>query len=54
VLRRNVPPGALAVSGGPQRNFEEWVLKRRPETAAAQAAQAALAQQNGETTEEGR
>lgn len=42
VLRRNVPPGALAVSGGPQRNIEGWVTRRRPGTAAAVAAQAAL------------
>jgi bifunctional UDP-N-acetylglucosamine pyrophosphorylase/glucosamine-1-phosphate N-acetyltransferase len=42
VIRRNVPPGALAVSGGPQRNLEGWVLNKRPGTAAAQAAQAAL------------
>jgi bifunctional UDP-N-acetylglucosamine pyrophosphorylase/glucosamine-1-phosphate N-acetyltransferase len=43
VLRRNVPPGALAVSGGPQRNLDNWVLRRRPGTAAAEAAQRALA-----------
>jgi bifunctional UDP-N-acetylglucosamine pyrophosphorylase/glucosamine-1-phosphate N-acetyltransferase len=55
VLRRNVPPGALAVSGGPQRNLEGWVLSRREGTAAAQAAAAALAQKNSdEKTEEGR
>lgn len=42
VLRRDVPPGALAVSGGPQRNLEGWVLNRRPGTAAAEAARAAL------------
>ncbi|HWE88056.1 MAG TPA: bifunctional UDP-N-acetylglucosamine diphosphorylase/glucosamine-1-phosphate N-acetyltransferase GlmU [Pseudonocardiaceae bacterium] len=42
VIRRNVPPGALAVSGGPQRNFDGWVLSRRPGTAAAEAAQRAL------------
>ncbi|MGZ3140869.1 bifunctional UDP-N-acetylglucosamine diphosphorylase/glucosamine-1-phosphate N-acetyltransferase GlmU [Lentzea chajnantorensis] len=54
VLRRNVPPGALAVSGGPQRNLEGWVISRREGTAAAQAAAAALAQQNSEKTEEGR
>jgi bifunctional UDP-N-acetylglucosamine pyrophosphorylase/glucosamine-1-phosphate N-acetyltransferase len=42
VLRRNVPPGALAVSGGPQRNIENWVIRRRPGTAAADAAQRAL------------
>jgi bifunctional UDP-N-acetylglucosamine pyrophosphorylase/glucosamine-1-phosphate N-acetyltransferase len=55
VVRRDVPPGALAVSGGPQRNLNGWVLTRRPGTAAAQAAQDALASQNAETTaEEGR
>ncbi|HEX4720921.1 MAG TPA: bifunctional UDP-N-acetylglucosamine diphosphorylase/glucosamine-1-phosphate N-acetyltransferase GlmU, partial [Pseudonocardiaceae bacterium] len=42
VLRRSVPPGALAVSGGPQRNIENWVLLRRPGTPAAEAAQRAL------------
>ncbi|MCP2168761.1 bifunctional UDP-N-acetylglucosamine diphosphorylase/glucosamine-1-phosphate N-acetyltransferase GlmU [Goodfellowiella coeruleoviolacea] len=43
VLRRDVPPGALAVSGGPQRNLEGWVINRRPGTPAAEAAQRALA-----------
>jgi bifunctional UDP-N-acetylglucosamine pyrophosphorylase/glucosamine-1-phosphate N-acetyltransferase len=43
VIRRNVPPGALAVSGSPQRNIEGWVARRRPGTAAADAAEAALA-----------
>ncbi|HLS79671.1 MAG TPA: bifunctional UDP-N-acetylglucosamine diphosphorylase/glucosamine-1-phosphate N-acetyltransferase GlmU [Nocardia sp.] len=43
VLRRNVPPGALAVSGGPQKNLENWVPRNRPGTAAAIAAARALA-----------
>ncbi|WP_067697871.1 bifunctional UDP-N-acetylglucosamine diphosphorylase/glucosamine-1-phosphate N-acetyltransferase GlmU [Nocardia jejuensis] len=43
VLRRNVPPGALAVSGGAQRNIEGWVQSRRPGTAAARAAESAIA-----------
>ncbi len=43
VVRRNVPPGALSVSGGPQRTFEGWVEQRRPGTAAAAAAAAARA-----------
>jgi bifunctional UDP-N-acetylglucosamine pyrophosphorylase/glucosamine-1-phosphate N-acetyltransferase len=43
VLRRNVPPGTLAVSGGPQRNLEGWVLTKRAGTPQAEAAQAALA-----------
>lgn len=42
VIRRDVPPGALAVSGGPQRNIEGWVERRRPGTAAADAAKRAL------------
>jgi bifunctional UDP-N-acetylglucosamine pyrophosphorylase/glucosamine-1-phosphate N-acetyltransferase len=42
VLRADVPPGALAVSAGAQRNIEEWVLHRRPGTPAAEAARKAL------------
>jgi bifunctional UDP-N-acetylglucosamine pyrophosphorylase / glucosamine-1-phosphate N-acetyltransferase len=42
VVRRDVPPGALAVSSGPQRNIEGWALDKRPGTAQAQAAEAAL------------
>ncbi|HET6213417.1 MAG TPA: bifunctional UDP-N-acetylglucosamine diphosphorylase/glucosamine-1-phosphate N-acetyltransferase GlmU [Micromonosporaceae bacterium] len=38
VVRRNVPPGALAVSGGPQRIFEGWVDSHRRGTDAAEAA----------------
>ena len=49
VLRRNVPPGALAVSGGPQRNIDDWVLRMRPGTAAAEAAQAAKDAQRDES-----
>ncbi|MFD1811306.1 bifunctional UDP-N-acetylglucosamine diphosphorylase/glucosamine-1-phosphate N-acetyltransferase GlmU [Rhodococcus gannanensis] len=48
VLREDVPPGALAVSGGRQRNIEGWVEKNRPGTAAAQAA--ASAQQHNENS----
>jgi bifunctional UDP-N-acetylglucosamine pyrophosphorylase/glucosamine-1-phosphate N-acetyltransferase len=43
VVRRDVPPGALAVSGGPQRNIDGWVMRRRPGTPAAEAAEKALA-----------
>lgn len=43
VVRRDVPPGALAVSGGHQRNLEGWVATRRPGTAADLAARRALA-----------
>ncbi|MDP9444950.1 MAG: bifunctional UDP-N-acetylglucosamine diphosphorylase/glucosamine-1-phosphate N-acetyltransferase GlmU [Actinomycetota bacterium] len=48
VVRRDVPPGALAVSAGPQRNHEQWTLRKRGGTAAAAAAEAA--QQQAEET----
>ena len=38
VVREDVPPGALAVSAGPQRNIEGWVARKRPGSAAAEAA----------------
>jgi bifunctional UDP-N-acetylglucosamine pyrophosphorylase / glucosamine-1-phosphate N-acetyltransferase len=41
VVRDDVPPGALAVSAGPQRNIEGWVQRKRPGSAAAQAAEKA-------------
>lgn len=42
VVRDDVPPGALAVSAGPQRNIENWVQRKRPGTAAAEAADRAI------------
>ncbi len=44
VVRRNVPPGALAVSGGPQRNLPGWVQGKRAGTAQAEAANRPSAQ----------
>ncbi len=41
VVREDVPPGALAVSAGPQRNIEGWVEHKRPGSAAAEAARKA-------------
>jgi len=41
VVRRDVPPGALAVSAGQQRNLEGWAEAKRPGTAQAEAAAAA-------------
>lgn len=38
VVREDVPPGALAVSAGPQRNIEGWVQRKRPDTSSAAAA----------------
>ena len=43
VVRRNVPPGALAVSSAPQRNLEGWVSSRRAGTQQARAAEEASA-----------
>jgi bifunctional UDP-N-acetylglucosamine pyrophosphorylase / glucosamine-1-phosphate N-acetyltransferase len=50
VVRRDVPPGALAVSSGPQRNIEDWTLRKRAGTAAAKAAEAAKSA-NGEVSD---
>ena len=44
VVRDDVPPGALAVSAGPQRNIEGWVERKRPGSAAADAARRANAE----------
>jgi bifunctional UDP-N-acetylglucosamine pyrophosphorylase / glucosamine-1-phosphate N-acetyltransferase len=41
-VRQDVPPGALAVSGGPQRNLAAWAVEKRAGTAQGDAAQAAL------------
>ena len=42
VIKEDVPPGALVVSGGPQRIIEGWVVRKRPGTPAAEAAARAL------------
>jgi bifunctional UDP-N-acetylglucosamine pyrophosphorylase / glucosamine-1-phosphate N-acetyltransferase len=41
VIREDVPPGALAVSASQQRNIEGWVARKRPGTAADEAARKA-------------
>lgn len=41
VVRKDVPPGALTMNAMDQRIIEGWVLKRRPDTAAAEAARKA-------------
>ncbi|OBI54737.1 bifunctional UDP-N-acetylglucosamine diphosphorylase/glucosamine-1-phosphate N-acetyltransferase GlmU [Mycobacterium sp. E796] len=51
VVRDDVPPGALAVSAGPQRNIEGWVQRKRPGSAAAEAADKAAAKAAEENTE---
>ncbi len=41
VVRRDVPPGALAVSAGEQRTVEGWTVRKRPGTPMADAAESA-------------
>jgi bifunctional UDP-N-acetylglucosamine pyrophosphorylase/glucosamine-1-phosphate N-acetyltransferase len=41
VIIKDVPPGALAVARGMQRNIENWVIRKRAGTKAAAAAEAA-------------
>ncbi|MFD4723938.1 bifunctional UDP-N-acetylglucosamine diphosphorylase/glucosamine-1-phosphate N-acetyltransferase GlmU [Streptomyces seoulensis] len=41
VITKDVPPGALAVARGQQRNIEGWVARKRSGSAAAKAAEAA-------------
>ncbi|MCQ6555631.1 bifunctional UDP-N-acetylglucosamine diphosphorylase/glucosamine-1-phosphate N-acetyltransferase GlmU [Streptomyces sp. C10-9-1] len=48
VITKDVPAGALAVARGQQRNIDGWVARKRPGSAAAQAAAAAA----GEASEE--
>ncbi|WP_335940146.1 bifunctional UDP-N-acetylglucosamine diphosphorylase/glucosamine-1-phosphate N-acetyltransferase GlmU [Streptomyces sp. PTD5-9] len=49
VITKDVPPGSLAVARGQQRNIEGWVARKRPGSAAAQAAQSAAAEHEGES-----
>ncbi len=59
VIREDVPPGALGVSAGPQRNIDGWAERRRAGSAQAEAARAAggspgdLADEAGHASGEG-
>lgn len=48
VIRKDVPPGALALSVAPQRNVEGWVESNRPGTGAAEAAARARSAQKAD------
>ncbi|OZD01127.1 UDP-N-acetylglucosamine diphosphorylase/glucosamine-1-phosphate N-acetyltransferase [Rhodococcus sp. 06-235-1A] len=52
VLRNDVPPGALAVSAGSQRNIDGWVEEKRPGTASADAAARARAAESAHAYEQ--
>lgn len=41
VIRNNVPAGALSMNAVDQRTIEDWVVERRPDSAAAKAAREA-------------
>ncbi|MGW4703237.1 bifunctional UDP-N-acetylglucosamine diphosphorylase/glucosamine-1-phosphate N-acetyltransferase GlmU [Streptomyces sp. NPDC004285] len=49
VITKDVPAGSLAVARGQQRNIEGWVARKRPGSAAAQAASAASEESAGES-----
>lgn len=49
VITKDVPSGSLAVARGQQRNIEGWVARKRPGSAAAQAAQASSQGADGES-----
>lgn len=51
VIRRDVPPGSLAVTSGPQRHFDQWAQRKRAGTAQAQAAAQAAEQAADEAAE---
>jgi bifunctional UDP-N-acetylglucosamine pyrophosphorylase/glucosamine-1-phosphate N-acetyltransferase len=42
VIDQDVPPGAIAVARGRQRNIEGWVARKRPGSAADHAARRAI------------
>ncbi|MGO4446517.1 bifunctional UDP-N-acetylglucosamine diphosphorylase/glucosamine-1-phosphate N-acetyltransferase GlmU [Mycobacterium sp. 2YAF39] len=46
VVREDVPPGALAVSAGSQRNVEGWVARKRPGSEADKAARRAAGEES--------
>ena len=48
VITADVPPGAMAVARGRQRNIEGWVARRRAGTSAARAAAARVAGRSGQ------
>lgn len=52
VIRKDVPPGALALSVAPQRNIEGWVENNRPGTAAADVAARARSAQEADDGEQ--
>jgi bifunctional UDP-N-acetylglucosamine pyrophosphorylase/glucosamine-1-phosphate N-acetyltransferase len=48
VITEDVPPGALAVARAEQHNVARWVLRKRAGTPAAEAAERALRDMDGD------
>lgn len=53
VVREDVPPGALSVSAGRQRNIEGWTERKRPGTPSADAAARAATETSAENVSAG-
>ncbi|HEX6232808.1 MAG TPA: bifunctional UDP-N-acetylglucosamine diphosphorylase/glucosamine-1-phosphate N-acetyltransferase GlmU [Jiangellaceae bacterium] len=53
VITDDVPPGAMGVARGRQRNIEGWVERKRAGTPAAEAARRAKARHTGDETDAG-
>lgn len=52
VITDDVPPGAMGVGRSRQRNILQWVMRRRPGSASAIAAENAHVQERGNTNQE--
>ncbi len=52
IIRKDVPPGALAITVAPQRNMEGWVKRKRPGTGSAEAAEQATQAQTDQSAGE--
>jgi bifunctional UDP-N-acetylglucosamine pyrophosphorylase/glucosamine-1-phosphate N-acetyltransferase len=53
VITEDVPPGAMGVARGRQRNVEGWVERKRARTPAAEAARRAKARHTGDEADAG-
>ncbi len=53
VIRRDVPPGALAVTSGPQRHIDRWAQRKRAGTPQAEAAARAAETESAQVRPDG-
>jgi len=52
VVRKDVPPGSLAMNVAPQRNLEGWVAEHRPGTSSARAAEQSTSSEHQTDTQQ--